>query len=88
MIGTGILIAIEVIGALVVPPVFLLILFWPAVKAAALLELIPNSPSDFVPAFVVTVLCGAQALGCASLLGKLSGRRSRSSSPAPSTRQD
>ena len=45
-------------------------LFWPAVWTAATLRLLPDAGSDLVPALVLTVLCGAQALGCAYMLGK------------------
>ncbi len=70
MLGAAALLAIEAIGWLAWPQAFLFAFFSPAVIAGAKLSLIPDSGSDLIPAFVLTVLCGAQALVCAYLLGK------------------
>jgi hypothetical protein len=69
MAGTAALSAIELIGSLAFSRTGVLALFWPAVWTAATLRLLPDEGSDFVPALVLTVLCGAQALGCAYALG-------------------
>ena len=70
MLGATALLAIEAIGSLTLPQEALLAFFWPAVMTGAMLNLVPDSGSDFIPAFVLTALCGGQAFICAYLLGK------------------
>jgi len=86
MVGATSFSAIELIGSLAFSRTFVLALFWPAVWTASTLGLLPDEGSDFVPALVLTVLCGAQALGCAYLMGKavarLGWRRVASAKPA------
>jgi hypothetical protein len=74
MFGTMAFIAIELIGWLAFSRIFVLALFWPAVWTGATVRLIPDNGSDFLPAFVLTVLCGAQVLGCAYFFGRVIAR--------------
>jgi hypothetical protein len=71
MLGAAVFMVIEVLGWLAFHRFFVFALFIPAVYAAIPLEfVIDSTTSDFLPAFIMTTLCGGQALACAFLFGR------------------